>query len=178
MAVQGLTSAEVQERVQRGEINSVEPIVSRSYKDIIVKNVCTTFNLILFILGAILLILKEPINALAATAVIIFNIIIATIQEMKAKRRLDKIALLMRPKVTVIRDDEEKIIDQSEIVKDDVIILNAGDQALVDGEILEAEYLELDESLLTGADIYNKDVDEWLPSDEDENLQSARSAVG
>ena len=150
MAVQGLTSKEVEERIQRGEVNSVEPIVSRSYKDIIVKNVCTTFNLILFILGAILLILDEPINALAATAVIIFNIIIATIQEMKAKKRLDKIALLMRPKVTVIRDDEQKVIDQSEIVKDDVIVLNAGDQALVDGEILEAEYLELDESLLTG----------------------------
>ena len=150
MAVKGLTSAEVEERIQRGEINSVEPIVSRSYSDIIVKNVCTTFNLILFILGAILLILDEPINALAATFVIIFNICIATLQEMKAKRRLDKIALLMRPKVTVIRDDEEKIIDQSEIVKDDVIVLNAGDQALVDGEILEDEYLELDESLLTG----------------------------
>ena len=150
MAVQGLTSQEVEERIQRGEVNSVEPIVSRSYKDIIVKNVCTSFNLILFILGAILLILEEPINALAATAVIIFNIIIATIQEIKAKKRLDKIALLMRPKVTVIRDGEERIIDQSEIVKDDVIVLNAGDQALVDGEILEAEYLELDESLLTG----------------------------
>ena len=150
MAVQGLTSKEVEERIQRGEVNSVEPIVSRSYKDIIIKNVCTSFNLILFILGAILLILKEPINALAATAVIIFNIIIATIQEMKAKKRLDKIALLMRPKVTVIRDGEEKVIDQSEIVKDDVIVLNAGDQALVDGEILEDEYLELDESLLTG----------------------------
>ncbi len=150
MAVKGLTSAEVAERVQKGEVNSVEPIVSRSYSDIIIKNVCTTFNLILFMLGAILLILDEPINALAATFVIIFNIFIATLQEMKAKRRLDKIALLMRPKVTVIRDDEEKIIDQSEIVKDDVIILNAGDQALVDGEILESEYLELDESLLTG----------------------------
>ena len=150
MTVQGLTSEEVSERIEKGEVNSVEPIVSRSYKDIIIKNVCTTFNMILFILGAILLILDEPINALAATAVIIFNILIATIQEIKAKRRLDKIALLMRPKVTVLRDDQEKEIDQSEIVKDDVIVLNAGDQALVDGIILEDEYLELDESLLTG----------------------------
>ena len=150
MAVKGLTSEEVAERVAKGEVNSVEPIVSRSYRDIIVKNVCTTFNLILFFLGAVLLLLDEPINALAATFVIIFNIFIATIQEMKAKKRLDKIALLMRPRVTVIRDDNEEIIDQSEIVKDDVIILNAGDQALVDGIILESEYLELDESLLTG----------------------------
>ena len=150
MAVSGLTSKEVSERVARGEVNSVEPIVSRSYKDIVIKNVCTTFNMILFILGAILLILDEPINALAATGTIILNITIATFQEMKAKRRLDKIALLMRPKVTVLRDGEESEIDQSGIVKDDVIILNSGDQALVDGEILEDEYLELDESLLTG----------------------------
>ena len=77
MAVQGLTSEEVAERVANGEVNSVEPIVSRSYKDIIVKNVCTTFNLILFVLGAILLILDEPINALAATGTIILNITIA-----------------------------------------------------------------------------------------------------
>ena len=150
MAVQGLTSAEVEERKARGEINSVEPVVSRSYKDIIVKNVCTSFNLILFVLGAILLIVGEPKNALAATAVIILNIFIATIQEMKAKKRLDKIALLMRPRVIAIRDGEEKEIDQAEIVKDDVILLNAGDQALVDGMILEDEYLEVDESLLTG----------------------------
>ena len=150
MAVQGLTSAEVEERKARGEINSVEPVVSRSYKDIIVKNVCTSFNLILFALGAILLIVGEPKNALAATAVIIMNIFIATIQEMKAKKRLDKIALLMRPKVVAIRDGEEKEIDQTEIVKDDVILLTAGDQALVDGMILEDEYLEVDESLLTG----------------------------
>ena len=150
MTVTGLTSQEVSERIAKGEVNSVEPVVSRSYKDIIVKNVCTTFNLILFVLGAILLIVGEPKNALAATAVIIMNILIATVQEMKAKKRLDKIALLMRPKVTVLRDDAESEIDQSEIVKDDVIVLNAGDQALVDGIILEAEYLELDESLLTG----------------------------
>ena len=150
MTVQGLTSAEVKERVDRGEVNSVEPIVSRSYKDIIVKNVCTTFNLILFFLGAVLLILEEPRSAIAATAVIVLNILIATVQEIKAKRRLDKIALLMRPRVIALRDGEEKEIDQSEIVKDDVIILNAGDQALVDGELLYEEYLEMDESLLTG----------------------------
>ena len=150
MAVQGLTSAEVEERKAKGEINSVEPVVSRSYSDIIIKNVCTSFNLILFVLGAILLIVGEPKNALAATAIIIFNILIATIQEMKAKKRLDKIALLMRPKVIVIRDGEEKEIDQSDIVKDDVIMISSGDQALVDGMILEDEYLEVDESLLTG----------------------------
>lgn len=150
MALKGLTSDEVKERVSKGEVNSVEQIVSRSYTDIIVKNVFTSFNILLFILGAILIIVGEPIDALAATGVIILNIIVATIQESRAKRRLDKIALLMRPKVTVLRDDCEKVIDQAEIVKDDIVILNPGDQALVDGVLLEMEYLEMDESLLTG----------------------------
>ncbi len=146
----GLTSNEVKERKSKGEVNSVEQIVSRSYKDIIVKNVFTTFNVLLFIMGAILVIVGEPIDAVAATGVITLNIIVATIQEIRAKRRLDKIALLMRPKVTVLRDGKESVIDQSEVVKDDIIVMNPGDQALVDGELLEMEYLEMDESLLTG----------------------------
>lgn len=150
MALTGLTSAEVKERVSNGQVNSVEQVVSRSYKDIIIKNVCTSFNLILFILGAMLLLLNEPVNAIAATGIILLNILIATIQEMRAKRRLDKIALLLRPKVTVLRDGGEEIIDQAGVVKDDIIHINPGDQALVDGELLDLKYLEMDESLLTG----------------------------
>ena len=150
MELKGLTDAEVKERKERGEINSVEPIVSRSYKDIFVKNTFTPFNLILFAMGAVLLILGEYRDAFAATGIIILNIIVATIQESKAKRRLDQIALLLRPKVTVIRNGTEVIVDQAEIVKDDIIKLNPGDQALVDGITLESDYLEMDESLLTG----------------------------
>ncbi|MCQ2052584.1 MAG: HAD-IC family P-type ATPase [archaeon] len=150
MAARGLNSAEVSERVAKGEVNSTEVAVSRPYKDIVIKNVCTLFNLIMFTLGLILLLLEKPASAFAATWAIILNVIIATIQEIRAKRRLEKIALLMRPKVTVIRDLQETIIDQSEIVKDDLIVLNPGDQALVDGELLEEQYLEMDESLLTG----------------------------
>ncbi len=150
MDLTGLTSKEVKERMASGDVNSVEQAVSRTYKDIIVKNVCTTFNLILFGLGAALLILGEPMNAMAATGIILLNVLVATLQEIKAKRRLDKIALLLRPKVTVLRDGEEFEIDQSKIVKDDIIHLEAGDQALVDGELLFAKSLELDESLLTG----------------------------
>lgn len=146
----GLTAAEVKERIDRGEVNTVEPIVSRSYKDIFVKNAFTPFNMILFAIGAILIILGEYRDAFAACFVIVMNIIVATIQESKAKRRLDQIALLLRPKVTVIRDGSEVIIDQSEIVKDDIIKLMPGDQALVDGTVIESDYLEMDESLLTG----------------------------
>lgn len=150
MEIAGLTNSEVSERVARGEVNSVEVQVSRTYKDIVVKNVFTTFNILLFVLGAVFIALEEFMNALATTGIITLNIIVATIQEMKAKRRLDKIALLMRPKVKVIREGEEWEVDQNEIVKDDIIHLEAGDQALVDGTLVYVYSLEMDESLLTG----------------------------
>jgi len=150
MDIKGLTSQEVAERRSAGLVNSSEQAVSRTYRDIVFKNVFTSFNIILFILGAALLVLNDPVNALAATGIIIMNILVATFQEIRAKRRLDSIALLLRPKVRVVRDGAETEIDQSGIVKDDMIHLTAGDQALVDGELLELRSMEMDESLLTG----------------------------
>jgi ATPase, P-type (transporting), HAD superfamily, subfamily IC len=150
MDMEGLTDAEVRERVSAGKVNQFESRVSRSYLDIIIKNVCTTFNFILFVLGVALLYFNEPISAASATGVIALNIFVATIQEIRAKRRLDKIALLLRPTVHVIRNGEEKQIDPSKIVMDDMIHLTPGDQAQVDGEFLEANSIEMDESLLTG----------------------------
>ncbi|MDR0778679.1 MAG: HAD-IC family P-type ATPase [Methanomassiliicoccaceae archaeon] len=150
MDINGLTASEVEERILRKEVNSAEIAVSRSYLDIITKNVFTFFNLIIFSIGAMLYLLDELTSALAATGIIVLNIFIATIQEMRAKRRLDKIALLMRPKVAVIRDGEQTTIDQSEIVRDDIIHFRGGDQALVDGILVSVKALEVDESLLTG----------------------------
>ena len=156
-SVTGLTSAEVKERVSAGQVNSSRQKESKSYTEILIGNVCTKFNLLLFIIGAAFIVLgvmqNDPhqfLNALSATGIIIFNIMIATLQEFKAKRRLDKISLLLRPKVTVIRDGEEEEIDQSRIVRDDIVLLRSGDQALVDGELVCEKYLEMDESLLTG----------------------------
>ncbi len=146
----GLTSQEVAERRAQGLVNDAEVRTSRTYTDIFVKNAFTPFNIVLFILGILLLICKEPISAISATGIIIINILISTIQEMRAKRRLDKITLLTRPKVTVLRDGEESEIDQTEVVKDDIVVLKAGDQAVVDGVIEECRSLEMDESLLTG----------------------------
>ncbi|MDR0335030.1 MAG: HAD-IC family P-type ATPase [Methanomassiliicoccaceae archaeon] len=150
MEFEGLTDSQVAERISNKEINSVEPVVSRTYFDIVTRNVLTIFNLILFSLGAVLLYFHEIPSALAAVGMITINIVIATIQEIRAKRRLDKIALLMRPKVAVIRNGIEEEIDQSMIVKDDVIHLRSGDQALVDGVLLKVRSIEMDESLLTG----------------------------
>lgn len=151
--ITGLSSAEVTERVKAGQVNSTNTRPTKTYPQILIDNLCTGFNLLLLLLGAALIItdpVKGLINALAVSGIIFLNVIISTIQECKAKRRLDKIALLLIPKVTVIRDGEPTVVSQEQIVKDDVILLSAGDQALVDGTLLEENYLEMDESLLTG----------------------------
>jgi len=146
----GLTSEEVNERIKQGLINDADVKTSRSYTDIFVKNAFSPFNIVLFVLGIALLILHSYVSAISATGIIIINIIISTIQEMRAKRRLDQISLLTRPKVTVIRDGEEKQVDQGEVVKDDLIVIRAGEQAVVDGTLNSCKSLEMDESLLTG----------------------------
>ena len=148
--MRGLTSEEVSDRKARGLANNADVRTSRTYTDIFVKNAFTPFNIILFILGILLVICDEVISAISATGIIIVNILISTIQEMRAKRKLDKISLLVRPKVTVIRDGSEVEIDQSEIVMDDLIIIRAGEQALVDGVAERCTSVEMDESLLTG----------------------------
>lgn len=150
MVLNGLTSREVSERRASGLVNTVESKVSRSYKSIIVENVFNWFNMILVILGIALYLVDDVISAISATGIIALNVLVSTVQEIRAKRRLDKIALLLRPKVNVIRDGKEIEIDQSDIVMDDVVHLVSGDQALVDGVLLEMRSLEMDESALTG----------------------------
>ena len=148
--MRGLTSEEVADRKARGLANDADVRTSRTYTDIFVKNAFTPFNVILFILGILLVICNEVISAISATGIIIVNILISTIQEMRAKRKLDRISLLVRPKVTVVRDGGEMEIDQAEIVVDDLIVIRAGEQALVDGIADRCTSVEMDESLLTG----------------------------
>ena len=148
--MRGLTSEEVSDRKARGLANNADVRTSRTYTDIFVKNAFTPFNIVLFILGILLVICDEVTSAISATGIIIVNILISTVQEMRAKRKLDRISLLVRPKVTVIRDGSEVEIDQSEIVMDDLIVIRAGEQALVDGVAESCTSVEMDESLLTG----------------------------
>ena len=148
--MEGLTSQEVAERKAKGLANDADVRTSRTYTDIFVKNTFTPFNVVLFIIGILLVICDEVVSAVSATGIIIANILISTIQEMRAKRKLDKISLLVRPKVSVIRDGREVEIDQSEIVVDDLIVIRAGEQALVDGIVEKCRSTEMDESLLTG----------------------------
>lgn len=161
----GLTSEEVKSRVENGLVNDVEVKTGTTYWGIFKRNTFTPFNIILFIIGAMLLAFGHLLSAVSATGIIIVNILISTVQEMRAKRRLDKIALLTRPRVTVVRDGKETEIDQSEIVKDDLVILRAGDQAQVDGILEYCRSLEMDESLLTGeSSTVRKDVGDTIYS--------------
>ncbi|GAA3372702.1 HAD-IC family P-type ATPase [Streptomyces sannanensis] len=145
----GLTTAEVAERVARGEVNDVPVRSSRSTADIVHGNVFTRFNLIIGVLWLIMLIVA-PIQDSLFGFVIIANTGIGIIQELRAKKTLDGLAVIGEAKPTVRRDGVSAEVSTSEIVLGDLLELGPGDKIVVDGEIAEADGLEIDESLLTG----------------------------
>src|SRR5262245_47503240 len=102
----GLTSAQVAERRALGLGNSPPPATSRTYREIITENVFTFVNNVLFVLGIALVLVGRPVDALVSLGVISTNIIVGIVQEVRAKRTLDRIALLTRPSAHVVRDGE------------------------------------------------------------------------
>lgn len=148
--VQGLTEHEVRARRQRGEGNNTDLAPSRSYWDIARANLFTLFNNILFVIGVALIALGRVNDALTSVGLGLINALISTVQEIRAKRQLDRIALVNRPTVTVIRDGREQVIAPADLVKGDIVHVTAGDQIVVDGVMLGDGMLEMDESLLTG----------------------------
>jgi cation-transporting P-type ATPase E len=102
-AIQGLSESEVLQRRALGKGNNVELRPSRSYWQILAENLFTFFNVTLFALGAYLVIMGRPIDAFFTTGFALVNVVIAVTQEVSARRKLDRIALLTRPKVSVIR---------------------------------------------------------------------------
>ncbi|MGB8405044.1 MAG: HAD-IC family P-type ATPase [Mycobacterium sp.] len=154
--VAGLTDAEVAQRVQAGQTNDVPSRAARSVQDIIRSNVFTRINALLGALLLIVLATGSMINGLFGL-LIVANSGIGIIQELRAKQTLDKLAIVGQAKPLVRRRSGTKARLPSEVVLDDVIELGAGDQIVVDGTILEAANLEVDESLLTGeADAIDK----------------------
>lgn len=154
----GLSSAQVAERVARGEVNTLPPRSGRSTADIVRANVFTRINAILFVLFVIVISTGSIINA-AFGMLIIANSAIGIIQELRAKRTLDSLAVVGESRPQVRRNGGLTTLDRDEIVIDDVIEIGPGDQVIVDGVMVEADYLEIDESLLTGeADPEPKDV--------------------
>ncbi|PZG89408.1 magnesium-transporting ATPase [Streptomyces sp. NTH33] len=145
----GLTSAEVAERRTRGEINDVPVRSSRSLPEIVRANVFTRFNAIIGVLWLITLAVA-PIQDSLFGFVIIANTGIGIIQEWRAKKTLDSLAVIGEVRPTVRRDGTATEIATSEIVLGDLIEIGPGDKVVVDGTCVEADGLEIDESLLTG----------------------------
>ncbi|MFJ8249441.1 HAD-IC family P-type ATPase [Streptomyces sp. NPDC094466] len=145
----GLSSAEVAERVARGEVNDVPVRSSRSVTEIVRANVFTRFNLIIGVLWVIMLFVA-PIQDSLFGFVIVANTGIGIIQEWRAKKTLDSLAVIGEAKPTVRRDGVAAEISTSEIVLGDLVELGPGDKVVVDGTVAEADSLEIDESLLTG----------------------------
>ncbi|GGY26924.1 cation-translocating P-type ATPase [Streptomyces djakartensis] len=145
----GLTRAQVAERVQRGQVNNVPVRSSRSLVDIVRANVFTRFNAIIGVLWLIMLVVA-PIQDSLFGFVILANTGIGIVQEWRAKKTLDSLALIGEVRPTVRRDGASAQVSTSEIVLDDLLEIGPGDKVVVDGLCVEADGLEIDESLLTG----------------------------
>ncbi len=148
--MQGLSPREVDERRAHGLGNNVAFKTSRSFAQILRENLFTFFNLVLVILGTLLVVFGSAVEGLITSGVLLVNVVIAAVQEVKAKQKLDHIALLTRPKATVIRQGQHLEVDPDEIVLDDLLCLSPGDQIVVDGIIRSQGRIDVDESLLTG----------------------------
>jgi cation-transporting ATPase E len=149
-SLEGLTSAEVAEKTAAGNVNVVAESTSRTTAEIVRANLVTRFNILLgILLLIILLVVRQPKDALFGI-VLVSNAAIGIIQELRAKRTLDRLALLTAPLASVRRDGRQIQVPVDQIVEDDVIALATGDQVPVDGPVLRARGLEIDESLLTG----------------------------
>ena len=122
---------------------------SRSYSSIVVANVFTIFNLILLAAGVATLAFGQAQDAIFL-AILIGNSGIGIAQEVRAKRSLDRLAALVAPTATVVRDGEPRRVAVDEVVEDDVMLLEAGDQVVADGILRRSDGLAIDESILTG----------------------------
>ena len=157
-APSGLTTAEVAERLADGRVNDVPDAPVRTTSEIFRANVLTPINAIMGALFALILVAGFPGDALFA-GVIVSNSIIGTVQELRARRTLTNLAVLSAPGARVVRDGTATDIDVSGVVADDLLELRPGDQVVVDGVVVDALGLEVDESLLTGeADPVDKAV--------------------
>jgi cation-transporting ATPase E len=147
--ITGLSDEEVKYRFQEGLVNDVAEDMSRSTKNIIFKNCFTLFNVIIMVLAVIVMLTGEFMNAIFFWVVLV-NAFIGIYQELKAKRTIDKLSVLAKSTVAVVRNRTLYSIPHEDIVLGDVLYLTAGNQVPSDGRVLYAVGLEVDESLLTG----------------------------
>lgn len=146
--ITGLTDEEVRQRVEEGFTNRTDISTDKTTKEIVISNVFTYFNLI-FLVITILLIMVGSFRNLTFLPIIIGNTVIGIVQEIRAKKTLEKMSLLNAPHVDVIRNGSVKQISTEELVKDDVILLTAGKQICADAVVISGN-IQVNESLLTG----------------------------
>lgn len=146
--IMGLTDEEVRQRVEEGLTNRADISTDKTTKEIVISNVFTYFNLI-FLVITILLIMVGSFRNLTFLPIIIGNTVIGIVQEIRAKKTLEKMSLLNAPHADVIRNCSVKQISTEELVKDDVILLTAGKQICADAVVISGN-IQVNESLLTG----------------------------
>jgi len=146
----GLTTAEVAQRVARGEVNRVRRSDRAEYLDIAARNLLTLFNALVVPAAVALFYLGETRDALAVSGMALTNLVLGLVQEIRAKRHLDRLTLLAETRVRVRRDGKLQEIAAGDVVREDVLLLTAGDTVVADGTVLESRFLEVDEALLTG----------------------------
>ena len=148
-APRGLSTSQVRERVRQGLTNAYREPSSRSAAAILRTNLLTVFNAILGVALVVVLLVGQWVDALFGF-VLVLNTATGTLAEVRAKRALDRLSVLQAPTAHVRRDGREADVDVADIVLDDVVRLRSGEQVPADGELLSADGLEIDESILTG----------------------------
>jgi cation-transporting ATPase E len=146
----GLTSAQVAAARERGETNAVPSATSRRYWAILRANLFTLFNNFLYAIGLALLVMGRPKDAVVSVGLGLLNSLIGSIQEIRAKQKLDRLRLLHRAPCRVVRDGAPQEVTPDQVVRGDLLHVAAGDQIVADGPVTAGDRLEIDESSLTG----------------------------
>jgi cation-transporting ATPase E len=146
----GLTSAEVAERMARGQVNRVRRSDAAEYLDIASRNLLTLFNALVVPAAIALFLLGDTPAGVAVSGMALTNTLLSLVQEVRAKRHLDRLTLLAEGRARVLRGGVVAEIPTGDVVEGDSVLLRAGDPIVADGPVLEARFLEVDEALLTG----------------------------
>ena len=151
-ADEGLSSAQVQERIEKGHVNATTKKYSKTYWSIFRGNIFTFFNLLCLIAAVALLLARAKFSQFLFVPIFLCNTVIGIIQEIRAKLKIDKLAILSSPSATVVRNGRKQDIPVNELVIDDVLVLSAGQQVPADCIALDGN-AEVNESLLTGESV-------------------------
>ncbi|TMB85819.1 MAG: hypothetical protein E6J45_14910 [Chloroflexi bacterium] len=145
-----MTSAEVAERVRRGQVNRTPRSRWAEYDGIVSRNVVTLFNILVTPAAVALFFLEKYQGAIAVSGMAIVNTVLGLAQELRAKWQLERLAILVETKARVRRDGQVQEIPAGDAVLDDLVLVAAGEAIVADGTVVESQFLEVDEALLTG----------------------------